>query len=104
LVDYPETGWDNFFTNSLARATLVGTDLHVVWSAFLGGVIGYSLKFSNLWPRLAIGLGGFLLVVVTHSLQDKFGKLLSVLPIAMLEPLFVWLGATEDNMGGSCSR
>jgi hypothetical protein len=51
-----------------------------------------------------LGLGGFLLVVVTHSLQDKFGKILSVLPIAMLEPLFVWLGATEDNMGGSCSR
>lgn len=37
LVDYPKTGWTDFFLNSMSRANFLGTDLHIVWSAFLGG-------------------------------------------------------------------
>ena len=98
FIDFPKTGWDGFFVNSLSRATLLGTDLHIVWSAFLGGAIVYGLKSVTKIQNILIPLSAFILVVFTHGLQDKFGKLLAVLPIALLEPLFTLLGATEENL------
>jgi len=49
--------------------------------------------------NILILLSAFILVVFTHGFQDKFGKVLAVLPIAALEPLFTFLGATEENIG-----
>ncbi len=99
FVDFPKTGWDGFFVNSLSRATLLGTDSHIVWSAFLGGAIVYGLQNVAKMKNILIPLSAFILVVFTHGFQDKFGKVLAVLPIAALEPLFTFLGATEENIG-----
>ena len=98
LLDYPETGWSAFFLNSLSRATLLGTDLHIVWTGFLGGAIVYGLSSTTRWKQILIPLSAFLLVVVTHSFQDKFGKILAVLSIEILDPLFKYLGATEESI------
>lgn len=97
LVDYPETGWTDFFLNSMSRATLLGTDLHIVWSAFLGGAIVYGLNSSRKWSRFIIPFSGYVLVVLTHGIQDKFGKLLSMLPIAVVVKIAESFGATEEN-------
>ena len=98
LMDYPEAGWSIFFSNSLARATLLGTDLHIVWTAFLGGSIVYGLSSTTRWKQILIPLSAFLLVVLIHGLQDKFGKILAVLPIEMLEPFFRYMGLTEESI------
>ncbi len=57
----------------------------------------YGLNLSRQWSRFIIPLSGFVLVVLTHGIQDKFGKLLSMLPIAVVVKIAESFGATEEN-------
>lgn len=99
LGDYPDTGWSGFLVNSLGRATFFGTDLHIVFSAFLGGAIVYGLQSASHWKKVLIPLSGYFLVVITHGLQDSaVGKILAVLPLMALEPIFESAGVTEESL------
>ncbi|WP_457666836.1 PrsW family glutamic-type intramembrane protease, partial [Thiolapillus sp.] len=98
LVEYPQQGWNDFFVNILSRATYLGTDLHIVFSAFLGGAMVWGLKMAEAWKRIAIPMAGYVLVVVTHGIQDSFGKLLSVLPTLAVAKLAMALGGTEETI------
>jgi RsiW-degrading membrane proteinase PrsW (M82 family) len=99
LDDYPVSGWSGFALNSLSRATLLGADLHIIWSAFLGGAIVYGLSSVRLWTRITVPLFGYILVLVTHGLQDSvYGKILAVAPLILLEPIFVNAGVTEESL------
>ncbi|WP_457606195.1 PrsW family glutamic-type intramembrane protease [Nitratifractor sp.] len=84
LVDYPKSGWEQFYSESLARATLIGIDIHTVWSAFLGGAIVFGIRRMRGWGRWAVPLAAYLAVIFTHSLQDHYGKLLAVEPVVFL--------------------
>ena len=98
LVDYPWGSWHEFLVNSLARVTFLGTDNHIVWSAFLGGALLYGLRQSRgLW-RWLIPLGGFVLVVVTHSLQDLIGKRIAVSSLEAIEPMARSLHLTPEQL------
>jgi RsiW-degrading membrane proteinase PrsW (M82 family) len=79
LVYFPEEGWGGLWSNLLGRATLLGTDNHVLFSATLGAAIGYGVSSQNRWLRYLVPLGGYLLVVFTHAQQDYIlGKALAM--------------------------
>jgi len=86
LVEYPKTGWEGFFAQTLSRATLLGIDMHVVWSAFVGGVVAFGLLRTSGIKRYFVWGGGFALAVITHSLQDLIGKRISVSALEALVP------------------
>ncbi len=99
LLDYPKTGWDSFWENTVSRATFLGFDTHIFWSAFLGGAIVFGLSSPKKILQFLIPITCFLLVAATHCLQDStIGKIISVLPLGLLEPLFVHWGVTEEAL------
>ncbi len=98
LVEYPETGWSDFFVNSLSRATYLGTDLHIVFSAFLGGCIAWGWTRASGWKKVGIPLAGYLVAVVTHGFQDSFGKLLAVIPTVAAAKIMMYMGISRESL------
>ena len=99
LEDFPKTGWDTFWTNTIGRASLVGFDMHIFWSAFLGSSIIYGLSSTKKLYRFLIPISCFLLVAATHGLQDSaVGKIITFLPFGLIEPVFIHYGATEESL------
>jgi len=86
LVEYPKTGWHGFFVQTMSRVTLLGIDMHVVWSAFVGGVVAFGLLRTSGTKRYLVWGCGFALAVITHSLQDLIGKRISVSALEALVP------------------
>jgi len=79
LVDYPDLGWSALFTQTIGRATLLGTDIHILFAATVGAAIGYGVNTKKRWLGVLAIIGGFLLVALTHGLQDHtLGKILGV--------------------------
>ena len=70
LVDYPDMGWNALFTETIGRATLLGTDIHILFAATVGAGIGYAVSAEKRWKGILVGLGIFLLVALTHGQQD----------------------------------
>jgi RsiW-degrading membrane proteinase PrsW (M82 family) len=79
LVYFPEEGWGGLWANLLGRATLLGTDNHVLFSATVGAAIGYGVSSQNRWRRYLVPIGGYVLVALTHGQQDYIvGKVLNM--------------------------
>ena len=79
LVDYPELGWRSLFTETMSRASLLGTDIHTLFSATIGAAIGYGVSTKKRWLGITVSVGVFLLVALTHGQQDHaLGKTLGV--------------------------
>jgi RsiW-degrading membrane proteinase PrsW (M82 family) len=79
LVYFPDEGWGGFWANLLGRATLLGTENHVLFSATVGAVIGYGVSSRHRWLRYLVPIGGYVLVALTHGQQDHLvGKVLSM--------------------------
>lgn len=65
----PESGLAGV-PSQLARLGIYGIDNHVVWAALLGGAIGLAVQTEKRWVKVAAPLGAYLLVALTHTLQD----------------------------------
>jgi RsiW-degrading membrane proteinase PrsW (M82 family) len=79
LVNYPDLGWSSLFTETIGRASFLGTDIHILFAATLGAAIGFGVSTKNRWLGILVIIGGFLLVALTHGQQDhKIGKILAV--------------------------
>lgn len=59
--------------SQLSRLGINGIDNHVVWAALLGGAIGLAVQTEKRWVKVVAPLGAYLLVAVTHMLQDLGG-------------------------------
>lgn len=80
LQYFPEEGWNGLWSNLLGRATLLGTDIHVLFSATVGAAIGYGVSTQDRRLRYLVPIGGYLLVALTHGQQDHvLGKVLSIM-------------------------
>ena len=79
LVDYADLGWPALFTETISRASLLGTDIHVLFAATIGAAIGYGVSTRKRWLGVTVIAGVFLLVALTHGQQDHaLGKMLGV--------------------------
>jgi RsiW-degrading membrane proteinase PrsW (M82 family) len=76
LTDFPKTGWSNFGIDIIGKANLLGTDVHIVWSALIGAAIGYGVASKRRWLRWLVPIGAYLLVASTHSLNDWIGHII----------------------------
>lgn len=104
LVYFPDEGWGGLWANLLGRATLLGTDNHVLFSATVGAAIGYGVSTQNRWLRYLVPIGGYLLVALTHGQQDHVvGKVLSITGVAMGASLIQALAgfSTPDAIDGT---
>jgi RsiW-degrading membrane proteinase PrsW (M82 family) len=81
LEFFPEQGWSAYLPSLFGRANFLGTDIHVIFSAFVGAAIGYGLKAKG-WRRYVVPIGAYLLIVFTHGVQDAFGKVIAVMGTA----------------------
>ena len=80
LLDFPEMGWSALFTETIGRATLLGTDIHILFAATVGAAIGYGVSTKVRWKGILAIIAVYLLVVLTHSQQDHvLGKSLAIM-------------------------
>ena len=79
LTKFAEQGWSALLTDVVGRAALIGTDIHILFAATVGAAIGYGVSTKKRWLGVAVIIGGFLLVALTHGQQDHtIGKVLMV--------------------------
>jgi RsiW-degrading membrane proteinase PrsW (M82 family) len=79
LVNYPDLGWSSLFTETIGRASFLGTDIHILFAATVGAAIGFGVSTKKRWLGILVIIGGFLLVALTHGQQDHtIGKILAV--------------------------
>ena len=84
---FPEMGWAAF-GNALARANLLGTHNHMIWSATIGAAIGWASVAPKGWKRFAVPIAVYLGVGALHIFEDMGGNILTTMIAgAMLEPL-----------------
>ncbi len=76
LSDFPTAGWSNFWLDIVGKSNILGTDVHIVWSALLGAAIGHGVASKRRWLRWLVPIGAYLLVAVTHSLNDFIGHVI----------------------------
>jgi RsiW-degrading membrane proteinase PrsW (M82 family) len=76
LSDFPTTGWSNFWMDIVGKSNIFGTDVHIAWSALLGAAIGYGVSSNRRWLRWLVPIGTYLLVALTHSLNDFIGHVI----------------------------
>ncbi len=80
LVNYGEMGWPSLLTETIGRASLLGTDIHILFAATVGAAIGYGVSTKRRWLGVLVIIGTFLLVALTHGQQDHtLGKTLAVI-------------------------
>ncbi len=83
LLDYPKVGWPALFTNTVGRATFLGTDIHILFAATIGAAIGYGVSTKVRWKGILAIVAVFLLVALTHNQQDHVvGKMITVVGAA----------------------
>ncbi len=83
LLDYPKMGWSALFTNTIGRATILGTDIHILFAATIGAAIGYGMSTKVRWKGILAIVVVFLLVALTHNQQDHtIGKMITVVGAA----------------------
>jgi len=79
LTKFAEQGWSALLTEVVGRAALIGTDIHILFAATVGAAIGYGVSTKKRWLGVAVIVGVFLLVALTHGQQDHtIGKVLMV--------------------------
>jgi RsiW-degrading membrane proteinase PrsW (M82 family) len=79
FLDYPNTGWSALLPGTIGRATLLGTDIHILFAATVGAAVGYGVSTKKRWLGILVMIGGFLLVALTHGQQDHtVGKTLAI--------------------------
>ena len=86
LSDFPQTGWSKLWLDVVGKGNLLGTDVHIVWSAVLGAAIGYGIASNRRWLRWLVPIGAYLLVALTHGLNDWIGHVF--LPMLGVEVYF----------------
>ena len=77
LSDFPTKGWSSLGLDIVGKANLLGTDVHIVWSAMLGAAIGYGVASKRRWLRWLVPIGAYLLVAGTHSVNDWIGHIIA---------------------------
>jgi RsiW-degrading membrane proteinase PrsW (M82 family) len=79
LVNYADLGWSSLLTETIGRASFLGTDIHILFAATVGAAIGYGVSTKKRWLGILVIIGVFLLVALTHGQQDHaLGKMLGV--------------------------
>lgn len=97
LQYFPQEGWAGIWSNLWGRATLLGTDNHVLFSATLGAAIGYGISTRHRWLRYLVPIAGYLLVALTHGQQDYIvGKALNVMGVLIGSALIQFLIGFPD--------
>ena len=86
---FDEVGWTALL-NQVARANILGTHNHILWSAALGSAIGWAAASAAGWRRIAVPLLAYLGVAITHGLEDGIGNVGTTMLAGMvLEPLLM---------------
>lgn len=76
--DSSEIGWPSIAAQ-IARANLLGTHNHILWSATLGAAIGWAAVAPRGWRRIAVPLASYIAVALNHSLEDVGGNAMSAM-------------------------
>ena len=83
ISGFPEHGWADLRTSIPGRWAL-GTESHVIWGATAGAGVGYLLSRGGQGWSVPIGLAIVALVMVTHGINDLYGKYIGPLAMVLL--------------------
>jgi RsiW-degrading membrane proteinase PrsW (M82 family) len=95
LDSFPENGWADLYSSLPARWAL-GTHDHILWGATTGGAIGYLTESPRSRKRIVVAALTIVVVILTHGLQDLYGKYIGPLAIGVVGGPLLAMGVTEE--------